>query len=474
MAISGPGYLRGRIADEVTPNLARALGSALASRAAPGTKFVIGSDLSEGSAELKAAFSEGLLLRPLDVVDLGPVAAPLVSHALRRIGAEGAALVSGSMLPPGYFGISWQLAGERPTFEDLLATTGSPSDHALPSTKGRGDAARTGPATAGADRKPRSLDISFDYVAHLQLTFVDAMNSAVELVVAAEQPEWTRIACRYLQAVFPLALITAEDRSSIGSDRREGSGRSLTDDVSDGVYRHQADLGLVLGSHLDRLEVVDNRGISFSPDEIAWLLLSACERELKGEAVVLDDRLSVQLDRAIASWGGKTIRHGTDPGRIADTMRQSGALLGFDLDGRVFFRERDGEDDALLAACRLIAFAGKQVSSLGSIRNDCPLMTVSPELLLPLPNKMTIDDLFACIQQQWPTQPNVSINVGWGLVVKTQSARIRLQPSRYTEAISIRFEAVHREEIALLADCLRRSLPSDLANVLDEYAVEIG
>lgn len=466
MAISGPGYLRGRIADEVTPNVARALGSALASRAAPGTKFVVGSDLSEGSAELKAAFSEGLLLRQLDVVDLGAVAAPLVLHAQRRVGAEGAALVSGSMLPPGFFGISWQLAGERPTFEDLLATTGSPNDHALPSTKGRGDAARTGPAMAGPDRKPRSLDITFDYVAHLQLTFVDAMNSAVDLVVAAEQPEWTRIACRYLQAVFPLALITAEERSSSGSDRLEGLGRSLTDEVSDGVYRHQADLGLVLGSHLDRLEVVDNQGVSFSPDEIAWVLLSACERELKGETVVLDDRLSVRLDRAIASWGGKTVRHGNDPSLMADTMRESGALLGFDLDGRVFFRETDGEDDSLLAACRLIAFVGKHLSPLGSIRSDCPPMTASPEVLLPLPDKMTSSDLFACIDRQWPSQPKVSITADWGLVVRTPSARIRLQPSQYCEAVSIRFEASRREEMILLADCLGQALPAELAGLL--------
>lgn len=466
MAIFGPGYLQGRMTDEVTPTLARALGGSLALRATPGAKFVVGSDLTEGSAELKAAFSEGLLLRPLDVVDLGAVAAPLVLHAQRRVGAEGAALISRSMLPPGSIGLTWRPTGGRPTLDDLLATTDAPSDDAMPSKKGRAGASRKGRATADADRKPRSLDISFDYVAHLQWTFVDAMNSAVDVVVAAEQPEWTRIARRYLQAVFPLALFTAVERSSSGSGRWEGSGRSLPDEVSDGVYRHQADMGLNLGGHLDRLEVVDNQGVSFSPDEIAWVLLSACERELKGEAVVLDDRLSVQLDRAIASWGGKTVRHGDDPSLMADTMRESGALLGFDLDGRVFFRETDGEDDALLAACRLIAFVGKHLSPLGSIRSDCPPMTASPEVLLPLPDKMTISDLFACIDRQWPSQPKVNITADWGLVVRTRSARIRLQPSHYSEAVSIRFEASRREEMILLADCLRQALPAELGGLL--------
>jgi len=474
VAISGPGYLRGRITDELTPAVARALGVSLAMRAAPGAKFVVGSDRSEGSAELKAAFSEGLLQRPLDVVDLGAVAAPLVLHAQRRLQAEGAALVSRSMLPPGSAGLAWRLAGEMPIPESLLATPPAPSDDALPPNKGRRGAARKARAASVEHRQPRALDISFDYVAHLQWRFIDAMNSAVDVVVAAEQPEWTPIARRYLQAVFPLGLFTAVEQSSSGAERLEGSGRSLADDLSDRVYRHQADMGLILGGHFDRLEIVDDQGVPFSPDESAWLTLSSFESELTGEAVVLDDRLSVQLDRAIAQWGGKAVRHEGDPSLIADTMRQSGALLGFDLDGRVFFRELEGEDDALLAACRLIAFLGEHLIPLRSIRDDCPPMTVSPEVLLPLPERTALDDLFACIERQWPSRPAVKIANGWALVAKSRQARVRLQPSRYSDALSIRFEGERREEMLLMADSLVRALPGELAGLLAGRAAIIG
>lgn len=466
MAISGPGYLRGRITDEVTTAVARAVGSALAERVAPDAKFVVGSDLSEGSAALKDAVSEGLLRGPLDVVDLGVVAAPLVLHAQRRIGAVGAALVSGSMLPPGANGLAWRIADQRPAIENLLAPIGSVGNEAEALGKGREGDSRWSRATTVEQRKPRALDVSFDYVAHLQWLFVEAMNSAVDVVVAAKQPEWTRIARRYLQAVFPLALFTALERTSSRAGRSIASGRTLTDNVTDGVYRHRADLGLILGEHLDRLEIVDDQGVPLSPDESAWLLMSSMEAELRGEAVVLDDRLSTQLDQAVASWGGKTVRHGDDPSLMADAMRRSGALLGFDLDGRVFFRDLDGEDDALLAACRLIAFVGRQISPLGSIRSDCPPMPASPEVLLPLPENATVADLFACIERQWPSQPNVSIAADWGLVVRMPSARVRLQPSHHSEAVSIRFEAARHEEMIFLADCLRQAVPAELADTL--------
>lgn len=474
MAISGPGYLRGRMTDEVTTAVACAIGSELAARAAQGAKFVVGSDLTDGAASLKAAFSEGLLRGALDVVDLGTVAVPLVTHAQRRVGAAGAVWVSGSMLPPGSIGLAWRLADQKPTPDNMLATTARRDNCAVPSRKDRGRAAQKGIAAAVQQCEPRKLDISFDYVAHLQWTFVDDMNAAVDVVVAAEQPEWSRIARRYLQAVFPLGLFTVVERSSGGSDELSDSRRSLSDDVADGVYRHQADMGLVLGGPLDRLAVVDDQGVPFSPDETAWMLLSCYESELKGQAVVLDDRLSVRLDRAIGGWGGKAVRHCDDPSLMSESMRRNGALLGFDLDGRVFFRDLDGEDDALLAACRLIAFVGKHVSSLGSLRADCPPLPASAEVLLPLPKETAIDDLFANVARQWPERLKAKIAVGWGVVVETPQARVRLQPSRYSDALSIRFEGGPRDEVLLLADGLCWALPNELADLLAARAAALA
>lgn len=466
MAISGPGYLRGRAEDEVTAAVARALGRSLALRAEPGAKFVVGSDQSEASEALKVAFAEGLLQRPLDVVDLGVVAAPLVAHAQRRVDAIGVVFAGGAKLSKGHSALAWRFADQMPTPEELFAASAAQGDCAAEPEEGRGLAARSGRSTAAEVRKPRALDVSFDYVAHLQWLFVDAINSAVDVVVAAEQPEWTRIARRYLQAVFPLGLFTAVERQSSRAGRSIASGRCLTAELADGVYRHRADMGLVLGEHLDRLEIVDDQGVPLSPDESAWLLMSSYGGELRGEAVVLDDRLSTPLDEAVASWGGRAVRHCGDPNLLPETMRRSGALIGFDLDGRVFFRDLNGEGDAMLAACRLIAFVGKQISSLGSIRNDCPPMPASPEVLLPLPENATAADLFACIERQWPAPSKATISADWGLVVRTPSARVRLQPSHYREAISIRFEAAQHEEMVFLADCLCRAVPAELADAL--------
>ena len=104
-------------------------------------------------------------------------------------------------------------------------------------------------------------------------------------------------------------------------------------------------------------------------------------------------------------------------------MQQSDALFGAEVSGHYFFRELEGGDDGLLAACRLIAYLGR----LGA--DDGRLAAVLPGGLHYARSRAWRSTATAAcgviqqIRQSWSEHPQTTIDGvrielpgGWALV----------------------------------------------------------
>ncbi len=189
----------------LSADLYKQWGRALGRRLPPMAKFVVGGDVRDCTPPLLAALVEGLCQEGLDVVDLGLLPTPMIYYAKHRLRADGCAIVAAAECGTAAFGcagLQWMLGDRPPTPDDVAALEQAATAFAVPSGEGRGRASSRQTTT------PRTLDVSFDYVACLQETFVESLTARQHVVVDTMHGSWAAKARRYLHAVFPQCLFS--------------------------------------------------------------------------------------------------------------------------------------------------------------------------------------------------------------------------------------------------------------------------
>ena len=161
--------VRGRVGDDVNPDVFRLVGAAYGTliRRRGGRTIALGQDNRISSADLKAAFTEGVRSAGLDIVDIGLTPTPLLYFATAHWRLDGGANITGSHNPIEYNGVKMVHAGAAPLTEEeiqSLRTTIEAGDFET----GRGSLTERSPraeyldAVARLVRPARSLTVVAD------------------------------------------------------------------------------------------------------------------------------------------------------------------------------------------------------------------------------------------------------------------------------------------------------------------------
>ena len=353
LSIYKPCDIRGVAAEELTPELYRRWGFALGMQVAPRAKFVIGGDVRGSTPELLEALTEGLCLAGVDVVELGLLPTPMIYYARRRLAAAACAIVTASHNPAKINGLKWAIDGKPPTPEevDLLRQAAEKPVPAAPKRR---------------RSEPRTLDVTFDYVAWQQLTWVDAMSAHLRVVVDPMYGCWANRVLRYLHAIFPQCLFSTihdtPDATFAGCTPDCSRPNNLAE-LGEAVYRERAHLGIAFDGDGDRVAFVDGHGVPLTAEEATWVLLESFGTKLRGERFVHDVKFSDRLVEAAGHLGAEPLAERSGHAFIRTRMQESGALFGAEISGHYFFGELAGGDDGLFAACRMIAYLAQSGKS---------------------------------------------------------------------------------------------------------------
>ena len=108
--------IRGRVPDEINPQLARDIGRAFAAHFAP-RKVAVGRDIRLSSESLTEALISGLMDSGVDILDLGLCGTEEIYHAafsLEQEGVDGGIVVTASHNPADYNGMKFVTVGAQP------------------------------------------------------------------------------------------------------------------------------------------------------------------------------------------------------------------------------------------------------------------------------------------------------------------------------------------------------------------------
>ncbi|MFB7799078.1 phosphomannomutase/phosphoglucomutase [Isoptericola sp. NPDC056134] len=368
--------VRGTVPDQLSPDVARAIGVAFARVvAAPegATRVVVGHDMRESGPELVDAFTAGVTAAGVDVVRIGRCSTDGLYHASGALDAPGA-MFTASHNPAVYNGIKLCRAGARPVGQDTgLADVRELAQRLLddPSTDPSDDDAVT-PGTVS------DVDTLADYAAFLRglvdvsgirplKVVVDAGNGMAGYTVPAVLGTAAGLPALPLDVV---PLYFELDGSFPNHEANPLDPKNL-EDLRAAVVEHDADLGLAFDGDADRCFVVDEHGDPVSPSAVTALVgLREVAKELEAgrtPTVIHNLITSRAVPDLLQAAGATTVRTRVGHSFIKAQMAQHDAVFGGEHSAHYYFRDFFFADTGMLAALHVLAALGGQPHPLSAL-----------------------------------------------------------------------------------------------------------
>jgi len=422
------------LTEEITLDIGRAIGTLL-----PRKACVVAGDVRVSTPSLKAALIEGLCSTGCRVYDIGIVPTPVYYLARHYLGVHGGVMVTASHNPPHFNGLK-PILGPLPVTPEEIQKI----ERLLESKDfiaGHGEVVR--------------IELVEEYVRYLH-NLLPPLSSPKTVVVDAGNGSEAELAPRLFREFGYRVeeLFCQVDGRFPGRDPNPALPQNLQA-LCRRLTEVKADFGVAFDGDGDRAAFVDERGQYITSDKAIVLFVRELLKTERG-AVVYDLKCSQVVPEAIAAMGGTPLMERSGHTFLKTRMILERAIFGGEVSGHYFYRTLDGGDDGLYSALLLGRFLEYRQEGLGSWADTVPAYCITPDLRIPAADPGA-DDLIARIQRdlafRFPSHTLDGIRIqfpeGWGL----------LRPSVTEPAITLRFEARRREDLALIIERFLAPVP---------------
>jgi phosphomannomutase/phosphoglucomutase len=228
-------------------------------------------------------------------------------------------------------------------------------------------------------------------------------------------------------------------------------------ELCEAVKREGADFGVAFDGDGDRLAVVTGSGRIVRSDILLMIFAEDVVSRNPGADVVFDVKCSRNLTELITRHGGRPVLWKTGHAFMKEKMAETGALLGGEFSGHMFFGERwFGFDDGMYAAARLAEIMSTQGDSLDDMIDVFPVTVNTPEILIPVAEKDKYPLMDRIIRNtdfsygKVNTMDGIRVDFadGWGL----------LRASNTNPVLTARFEATTQEALDMIISEFREQI----------------
>jgi phosphomannomutase/phosphoglucomutase len=434
--------IRGVIGKTLDVSVAKKIGQAFGTAMlAKGEKTaVIGRDGRLSGPELATALAQGLQSTGVDVIDIGVVVTPMVYFATHVLGTASGIMVTGSHNPPDYNGFKMVLAGEAIYGETIQKLYRLIESGEL--AQGQGGY--------------RTHDIRQAYIERIagDVKLARPMKIAVDCgngVAGAYAGDLYRaMGCEVIE-------LFCEVDGNFPNHHPDPAHPENLQDLIRCLRETDAELGLAFDGDGDRLGLVTKDGQIIYPDRQLMMLVKEVLSRNPGAEILYDVKCTRHLAPWIREYGGKPLMWKTGHSLVKAKMRETGAPIGGEMSGHIFFKDRwYGFDDGLYAGARMLELLSRLADPSAEL-NALPQSSSTPELHLHLKEGENFA-LIARMQEQARFPGADEIVTIDGLRVEYPDGFGLARSSNTTPVVVMRFEGESAEALARIQNEFKREI----------------
>lgn len=427
------------LSDELAVRIGRAFGSECIEKGQD--TVVLAGDGRISTPRLKAAVQQGLQESGCNIIDIGIVPTPLMNFAANTLqGVRSGIMVTASHNPATDNGFKMVIDGHTLASEDIQQIQ---------------DRVKSGSFSEGSgDYHER--EIIDEYIEHIVSDIV--LAGSFKVVVDCGNGIASVVAPRLLEELgCDVVELYCDVDGSFPNHAPDPSVLENLNDLIEAVRREGADLGVAFDGDGDRLAVVTASGDIILPDCLLMLFARDVVSRNPGTDIVFDVKSTRRLNALISSCGGRPVMWKSGHSHIKNKMLETGAMLGGELSGHIFFKERwFGFDDGVYSAARLLEIMSIRDQDLDSIFAALPASSSTPEIRVAVPEDRKFPIVRALADNgEWGNGKVTTIDgvrvdfaKGWGLV----------RASNTSAALTLRFEADDAESLATVQHVFKQQL----------------
>jgi phosphomannomutase len=355
--------IRGKVPDELNPELARNIGRAFAAVFEP-RKIAVGYDIRLSSQELMQALVECLLESGVDVFHLGICGTEEIYHAafsLEDKGVDGGIVVTASHNPADYNGMKFVTVGAKPVtgesglkkMAELIVTNRLPSA-----------SEKKGVESFSKNKEP--------YIQHL-LGYVDLLELAPLKLVVNNGNGAAAPVVDLLEKELPFTFIKAFHQpdgtfpngvpNPLLPEKREETAKL--------VREHNADMGIAWDGDFDRCFFWDEKGNFIEGYYVVGMLALELLSQNPGGKILHDPRLIWNTQELVKKAGGIPVMAQTGHAFIKERMRQEDAIYGGEMSAHHYFKSFGYCDSGMIPWLLVASLLSRKKVPLSSLVADC-------------------------------------------------------------------------------------------------------
>ncbi|MGB1327859.1 MAG: phosphomannomutase/phosphoglucomutase [Porticoccaceae bacterium] len=450
--------IRGFAHSQITPKFAYKLGATLAIALLEQqySAIYLGRDGRLSSPELAKSLAQGLAQYGIDVIDIGVVSTPILNYAAHCDGnADCGIMVTASHNAKEYNGFKIVvrdrvIAGEMLQTVKQKMLTDTPSTH------------QPGQIT--------SSDITPHYLKAIMANCRPKKNFkiAIDCGNSIVGPLALELFQRLNYEVIPLFC---EPDGNFPNHDPNPSDENNLQQLQAAVLSHKADLGLAFDGDGDRLVVISGNGKIVWPDQLMMIFARDILKTKPNTEIVFDVKSSFRLKQLVTELSGTPVICKTGHSHVRKAVEQTGALVGGEFSGHIFFNDRwHGFDDGLYASVRLLEILANSdlepKLALEKMIADFKPSAYTPEILIPVAES----EKFALMEELISNCnfKDAIINTIDGLRVEYPLGWGLIRASNTSANLTMRFEAENHDELARIKKLFSRAL-APFINQMDQY-----